>query len=134
MKNPEKGTVVGYGGITDANYLYMTLVGDVTKGEVPSLKREKECGTYVLHESPKDGRKVVMGCPSFPKPSNPDMFAGHFEGMAVNEKLSEMYLNGMGSKVDFTDNAYIRVADAEGRFEPVVFRDLKDALAYLGEN
>lgn len=134
MKNPDKGTVVGYGGITDANYLYMTLVGDRTKGEAPSLKQGKEYGTFILHENPADGKRIVLGCPSFPKLSNAEMFADDFDGMETHEIMAEMYLNGMGRKLDFADNAYIRVLDSEGKPDPVVFMDLADALAYLGEN
>lgn len=119
-------------GVTDANYLFMKLVGNRTKGEAPTLPKSKSNGCFVLHENEKDGRTVVIGCPSYPELSNSDVYLQDFDGMEPMEIVEEMCLNGMGSRMSFTDNAYIRVLDSEGKPDPVVFRDLKDALAYVG--
>jgi hypothetical protein len=132
MANNMKGPV-GSNGITDANYLFVTLVGDRSKGETPSLPMMEGIG-HVLYESPKGERRLVVGCNSFPKMSNSAGFLKDFDGMGQVEIMEEMILNGMGSKMDFADNAYIRVVKSDGKAEPVVFRDYRDALAYLGEN
>jgi hypothetical protein len=91
---------------------------------------------YVLYESAKDERRLVIGCNSFPKMSGHlgSFRVDEFPDMVQIEIMEEMILNGAGSKMDFTDNAYIRVVKRDGKAEPVVFRDYRDALAYLGEN
>lgn len=119
-------------GITDANYLYIKFVGDRSNGEAPLLERGREHGTYVLHEDRKKGKAVVIGCHSYPKLIHSYGFG--FEGMDVLEIIEEMASNGMGTKISFSDQAYIRVLDSDGKPDPVVFRDMKDALAYLGED
>ena len=124
----------GSNGITDANYLYLTLVGDRSKGEASSIPFMEDFG-HVLYESPNDGRRIVIGCGgSVPKVSNSKWMESEFGGMSEVEMMEEMFLNGMGSKMEFTDSAYIRVVGPDRKVESVVFTDYRDALAYLGEN
>lgn len=116
------------GDITDANYLYHTLVGEA--GVAPSLPRQQN-GSYLLSEL-EDGRSIVLSCPSFPKLVTSHGYAKEFDGSDVLTVMEEMYVNGMGTKMDFAENAYIRILTPGGKAEPLVFRDLKDALAYVG--
>jgi hypothetical protein len=117
-------------GISDANYLFMNLVGDRGKGEAPSLPMVDGCG-FALCEFPDSGKVLVLNCPSYPKLQESQGFTDGFEGMDTMGMIEEMHLNGLGHKIGFSDHAYIRVFDKKGKAEPVVFRDYLDAVAYV---
>lgn len=129
-KTPKVKFQYSQGDITDANYLYGRLVGDC---DVVSSLNRLDNGSYLLSEL-EDGRRIVLACPTFPKPLKSQGYMVDFDESDPVMAMEEMFLNGMGAKIDFTDNAFIRILTPSGKAEPVVFRDFADALSYCRKN
>ena len=118
------------GRITDANYIFVTRVGDRENGNIPSLTNS---GDGFLLAEDFDGNRIVIDCRSFPKAKNHEETVTHFTdmGMGPDEILDELFANGLGRSIDFTENAYIRVIGPDGVAMPYVFTDYDDAVEFL---
>jgi len=117
--------------ITNANFIYINLM-DI-KGK-SNIRMTSDSIGFIIHESPKDGRLLVIGigCSSVPTlTSDSKECFGKPSDMPELDYLEEMYKNGFGEKLTFTTNAHIRVFGKDLKPEPVVFTDFADALAYL---
>lgn len=118
------------GRVTDADYIFVTRVGNRERGDVPSLTNS---GDGFLLAEDFDGNRIVVDCRSVPMArfESDDLSRFDRSGMDNVEIVRELFENGLGGSVEFTDRAYIMVIDPLGNPMPWVFTDYDDAVWFL---